>query len=118
MQIGMGEPVQEEVEKIRSFWEKFSSLAKTKKFILVVLIVLLVAASIITIAVISQIPPKPVPPELAPTPTPITPTEAPLSLLPPLSSEAATLTKELQKLLYDDPNLSFPALDWQITLQK
>lgn len=118
-QIGMGEPVEEEVEKIASLWEKFRGFAKTRKFKIIATATILLIGIIIALAVILQIPPKPVPPPTFPTPTPIAlPTKSPTSELPPHSKEAKILSEELEKIIYDAPDLSFPTLDWKITLQE
>lgn len=115
--IGMGEPVAEEVDKIRNTWEKFKNFAKTPKFKILAGIGVLIIILIIVIAVIAQIPANPKPPAPPLTPTPIaSPTESPSINPQPISSESATLAKELHGLLFNNPDLSFPLLDWKISL--
>ena len=115
--IGMGEPVAEEVDKIRNIWERFKNFAKTPKFKILAVLSVLIIILIIAIAVIAQIPDKPVPPTPPVTPTPIVfPTESPSTNLAPLSSESAVLAKELHGLLFNNPDFFFPLLDWKISL--
>lgn len=118
-QIGMGEPVGEEAAKIQALWQRFAKFAKTRKFKIIAAALVLIIAIIIALAVILQIPAKPKPPQTAPTPTPIVfPTETPVTQLPPHSQEATKLGEELEKTIYNNPDLVFPSLDWKITLQE
>ncbi len=118
MQIGLGDPIGEEIEKIKAFWQNFKQFAKTKKFILLASLVVVLLVLIGIIAILSQIPPKPVPPKTITTPMPITfPTPTPEDIPRPLSAEAASLSKQFGELNYNDPNLAFPELDWKINLK-
>ena len=115
--IGMGEPVAEEVDKIRNIWERFKNFAKTPKFKILAGLLVVIIILITVIAVIAQIPGKPVPPTSPVTPTPIAfPIQSPSPSQPPLSSESASMAKELHGLLFNNPDFSFPLLDWKISL--
>lgn len=118
MQIGLGDPIGEEIEKIKKFWQSFKNFAATKKFVVLVSLLGVLVILIVVIAVIAQLPRKLMPPKPVITPTPITfPTPTPVVVFQPLSTEAANLSKELEGLIYDEPNLSFPNLDWKINLK-